>query len=619
MSLIDKYRNYYLSSKFIFLIDLVLSVVSSYIVLLTLRLLVKNAVPIGTVGIYLLASFFATAAMMLLTSTAKIVIRHLTIRDLVPFGIASIGKAVAIGVVLLLTKGIGEWMITAIVVDTLLTFVFFLAVRIVMILVFDYSNNKMRDQAKHMRVLVYETSDKSVATIVRLQNSEHYKVEGFLHRSSKSDSKVLERLPIFNFDSREKLDKIFRARGVSAVLFARDIDAQKEESGLIADCHALGVKTLIVPSVDEFVEGKSLFRPREIKVEDLLGRDEIIISLDEIKANFEGKTVMVTGAAGSIGSELVRQLASFGVKKLVLFDNAETPMHNLRLELEDKFNGLDFVPIIGDVRQNQRLRFAFESHHPQVVFHAAAYKHVPLMEENPCEAVLVNVYGSRNVADMCLKYGVEKMVMISTDKAVNPTSVMGATKRVCEMIFQSRTDSKTNFCCTRFGNVLGSRGSVVPLFRRQIEAGGPVTITDKRITRYFMTIPEACQLVLQAGAMSRCGELYVLDMGQPVKILDLAEALIRLMGHEPYKDIDIVEIGLRPGEKLYEELHIQGEEFEKTENDLIFVERDKPKTRQEIAATLEMLHEASDQNDDAAAKHALEQAVPTFRGKEMTE
>jgi len=562
MSLIDKYRNYYLSSKFIFLIDLVLSVASSYIVLLTLRLLVKNAFPIGTVGIYLLASLFATAAMMILTSTAKIVIRHLTIRDLVPFAIASIGKAVVIGLILWLTKGIGEWMITAIVVDALLTFVFFLAVRIVMILVFDYSNSKMRDQAKHMRVLVYETSDKSVATIVRLQNSEHYKVEGFLHRSSKPDSKVLERLPIFNFDSRDKLDKIFRAHGVSAVLFARDTDAQKEENGLIADCHALGVKTLIVPSVDEFVEGKSLFRPREIKVEDLLGRDEIIISLDEIKANFEGKTVMVTGAAGSIGSELVRQLASFGVKKLVLFDNAETPMHYLRLELEDKFNGLDFVPIIGDVRQNQRLKFAFESHHPQVVFHAAAYKHVPLMEENPCEAVLVNVYGSRNVADMCLKYGVEKMVMISTDKAVNPTNVMGCTKRLAEIYVQSlglavekgEKEGVTKFVTTRFGNVLGSNGSVIPRFRQQIEAGGPVTVTHPDINRFCMTIPEACRLVMEAATKSTGNQIFVFDMGEPVKIDDLARRMIVLEGLVPDKDIMIEYTGLRPGEKLYEEV-----------------------------------------------------------------
>ncbi|MBQ8698319.1 MAG: polysaccharide biosynthesis protein, partial [Schwartzia sp.] len=225
-----------------------------------------------------------------------------------------------------------------------------------------------------------------------------------------------------------------------------------------------------------------------------------------------------------------------------------------------------------------------------------------------------NVFGTLNVADCCEKYGVEKAVMISTDKAVNPTSVMGATKRVCEMIFQSRVDSKTNFSCTRFGNVLGSHGSVVPLFKRQIEAGGPVTITDKRITRYFMTIPEACQLVLQAGALSRSGELYVLDMGKPVKILDLAEALVRLMGHEPYVDIDIVEVGLRPGEKLYEELHIQGEEFGKTENEMIFVERDEPKSRAVIAEKLAILQKAVAHNDDTEAKQALKQTVPSFSG-----
>ena len=371
------------------------------------------------------------------------------------------------------------------------------------------------------------------------------------------------------------------------------------------------------PSVEDFKN--EVRRLRAFDIEDLLFRKPRYVMGGEIEAYYRGKTVLVTGGGGSIGSELARQLAGMQPKRLVLLDVYENAAYDIQQELKNSYGGnLDLAVEIISICDAGQLDHAFRKIRPDVVFHAAAHKHVPLLEKNVVEAVKNNIFGTLNVVDCCEKYEVEKAVMISTDKAVNPTSVMGATKRVCEMIFQSRTDSKTNFCCTRFGNVLGSRGSVVPLFRRQIEAGGPVTITDKRITRYFMTIPEACQLVLQAGAMSRRGELYVLDMGKPVKILDLAEALIRLMGHEPYKDIDIVEIGLRPGEKLYEELHIQGEEFEKTENDLIFVERDKPKTRQEIAATLEMLHEAANQNDDATAKHALKKAVPTFSGEEMT-
>ena len=271
---------------------------------------------------------------------------------------------------------------------------------------------------------------------------------------------------------------------------------------------------------------------------------------------------MVTGAAGSIGSELVRQLASFGVSKIILYDNAETPMHNLRLELDDKFKGLDYVPVIGDVRQKPRLEKVFTEFHPEVVFHAAAYKHVPLMEENPCEAVLVNVFGSRNVADMCLKYGVEKMVMISTDKAVNPTNIMGCTKRLAEIYVQSlglaveRGEKKgtTKFVTTRFGNVLGSNGSVIPRFREQIAKGGPVTVTHPDINRFFMTIPEACRLVMEAATKSTGNQIFVFDMGKPVKIDDLARRMIVLEGLVPDKDIKIEYTGLRPGEKLYEEV-----------------------------------------------------------------
>ncbi len=367
------------------------------------------------------------------------------------------------------------------------------------------------------------------------------------------------------------------------------------------------------PSVEDFK--KDARRLRAFDIEDLLFRKPRYLMESQVENYYRGKTVLVTGGGGSIGSEIARQLAAMNPKRLVLLDVYENATYDIQQELRSGYGGnLNLAVEILSICDRGQLDKAFQRIRPDIVFHAAAHKHVPLLEKNVVEAVKNNVFGTLNVADCCEKYDVEKAVMISTDKAVNPTSVMGATKRVCEMIFQSRIDSKTNFCCTRFGNVLGSRGSVVPLFRKQIEAGGPVTLTDKRITRYFMTIPEACQLVLQAGALSKSGELYVLDMGEPIKILDLAEALIRLMGHEPYKDIDIVEIGLRPGEKLYEELHIQGESCEKTENDLIFVEKDTPKTRAEIAEKLAVLQAAVEQNDEIEAKQALKTTVPSFTG-----
>ncbi len=299
--------------------------------------------------------------------------------------------------------------------------------------------------------------------------------------------------------------------------------------------------------------------------------------MKEIVANFKDKVVLVTGAAGSIGSELCRQLVKFGIRRLILFDNAETPLHNLRLEFEDEHSDLHFVPVIGDVRIPTRLDYVFRTYHPQVVFHAAAYKHVPLMEENPCEAVLVNVAGSRNVADKCIEYGVESMVMISTDKAVNPTNIMGCTKRLAEIYIQSLglavekgvVKGCTKFVTTRFGNVLGSNGSVIPRFREQIAAGGPVTVTDPEIERFFMTIPEACRLVMEAATISSGNQIFVFDMGEPVKIVHLAEQMIHLAGFEVGKDIRIEYVGLRPGEKLYEEVLASKENTLPTSHDRI--------------------------------------------------
>ncbi len=558
-SLIQRFKNNYLSRGIIFLMDLIVSTLASVLVLFVVDIILGHfqISPVSEIRMklsYILLSVAASAIAFVVFRPFRIIIRRLSSKDLIDFAAASVLKGVLIIAVVLNVSNYFGTNILLVGIDVMTTFAALVFVRVLMILIWEHFNSRIQEKYQYKRVMVYGTTDKSVATIIRLQNSPHYKVVGFLDHGAAG--RTIEGLPVFNALIDKDREKILTANRIDAVLFPTEQDAQAEENRLIRFCTARNIQCLIIPSVDEVIEGEPILRPREIKVEDLLGREEIKISLDAIQENFHGQTVLVTGAAGSIGSELCRQLAGFGVAKLVLFDNAETPMHNLRLELEDHFPELAFVPIIGDVRHPERLDFAFRTHRPQTVFHAAAYKHVPLMEENPCEAVLVNVYGTRNVAEKCLEYGVGTMVMISTDKAVNPTSVMGCTKRLAEIYVQSLglSTNATRFVTTRFGNVLGSNGSVIPRFKEQIAKGGPVTVTHPEINRFFMTIPEACRLVMEAATMSQGNQIFAFDMGTPVKIADLAKRMIRLAGFEPDKDIKIEYTGLRPGEKLYEEV-----------------------------------------------------------------
>ena len=355
----------------------------------------------------------------------------------------------------------------------------------------------------------------------------------------------------------------------------------------------------------------------DFNIEDLLFRNTNQF-LDEKTMNwYRGKNVLITGGGGSIGSELARQIARCKPSRLVILDIYENGAYDIQQELKIRYGDeLNLRVEIANVCDKQKIEKIFSDHTPDIVLHAAAHKHVPLMERNVCEAVTNNVFGTLNVVEVCEKFHVKRFIMISTDKAVNPTNVMGATKRMCEMIVQSRKDSATSFSATRFGNVLGSNGSVIPLFKRQIANGGPVTLTDKRIVRYFMTIPEASQLVMTSGAMAKNGELYVLDMGKPVKILELAENMIRLSGLEPYKDINIVETGLRPGEKLYEELLIKSEDLDKTSNNMIFVERDHPINAGLIQKKLELLQKALKTQSNRMVKQALMEVVPTYHTPE---
>ena len=436
-----------------------------------------------------------------------------------------------------------------------------------------------------------------------------YKPVCFVDANKEKVGRTISRIPVVNNETD------LNSYNVQEVVFALPNITNERRKELFDIYKGKGYKIKVYdyPSLEN-TDGRR--QMRDFAIEDLLYRNAVNVIDEKTAAWYRGKNVLITGGGGSIGSELARQIAKIGPSRLTLLDNYENGVYDIQQELKTRYPELNLRVEIVNICDRDGVERVLSVNTPDIVLHAAAHKHVPLMERNVMEAVKNNVFGTLNVVEACEKYGVKRFIMISTDKAVNPTNVMGATKRMCEMIVQSRKGDKTSFSATRFGNVLGSNGSVIPLFRRQIANGGPVTITDKRITRFFMTIPEASQLVMTSGAMAKNGELYVLDMGKPVKIYDLAEEMIRLSGLEPYKDIDIVETGLRPGEKLYEELLIKTEEMDKTENDLIFIERDKPLSEEEIQKKLAILKEALETGHNTAVKKALMKVVPTYRTPE---
>lgn len=569
----------FFNSKLVLAIDLFVSLSASICTLMFVKVMLSSVgLTVSFIMTWLGLSLVFSLLYFYFLKTYRTIIRHSTLKEFAKIVLASFLKSLTVVLLMLALPFADTYYAILAALDMCLTVVFLLMVRVAMIVAYDTLREKVISSRKRVNVMVYGVDDRSVATVTRLANSSHYNVVGYLNFGRRLRGQNINGIKIFYFEKKEDIRLFHERFFVDAILFAREEDVKKEVGRLMEYCQEANVKVLVAPNIDEVVDGKIMKSSiREVKIEDLLGRDEIKISMEEIVENFNGKIVMVTGAAGSIGSELCRQIASFGPRQLVLFDNGETPMHTLRLELEERFPHLDFVPVIGDVRQAPRLDFVFRTYRPQVVFHAAAYKHVPLMEENPCEAVRVNVAGSRNVADKCIEYDVEKMVMISTDKAVNPTNIMGCTKRLAEIYVQAlglavergEVKGRTRFVTTRFGNVLGSNGSVIPRFREQIAKGGPVTVTHPEITRFFMTIPEACRLVMEAATMSTGNQIFVFDMGESVKIDTLARKMITLAGFVPDKDIMVEYTGLRPGEKLYEEVLSNSENTDPTSHDRI--------------------------------------------------
>ncbi|MFV0516081.1 MAG: polysaccharide biosynthesis protein [Aminipila sp.] len=425
------------------------------------------------------------------------------------------------------------------------------------------------------------------------------------------------------YGGRTEIKHAVRKYGVDEIIIAIPSATKKSIQAIVDECKRTRCKIKILPSLIDLINDKvSVSKLRDVDIEDFLGREPVHVNLREITGYIEGKIVMVTGGGGSIGSELCRQIAKFRPRRLIAVDIYENSVFELANELKETYNALEFEVVIASVRDKRRMTEVFEKYKPHVIFHAAAHKHVPLMENNPKEAIINNILGTKNMIDLAEAFATEKFVMISTDKAVNPTNVMGATKRIGEMILQYKSKSaRTTFAAVRFGNVLGSNGSVIPIFRKQIEKGGPVTVTHQDITRYFMTIPEAVELVIQTGAMAQGGEIFILDMGEPVKILDLAENVIRLSGYVPYVDIEIAITGLRPGEKLYEELLLDEEGIEKTAHDKIYVGHPLPASPM-LKEMLECVEPEINVEDeikkvmdmtDAEVKKWLQNIVPNYR------
>jgi FlaA1/EpsC-like NDP-sugar epimerase len=444
---------------------------------------------------------------------------------------------------------------SVLIIEFLVSFVFMIGSRFFIKLLYLES---IKSPDVEARILIYGAGISGLITKRTIEKDRRmqYQLVGFLDDNKKLSGSRLEGLPISH---SSKLENIIKEEGVTNLIIAiqqPDVDNRQK---VVDTCLKNKVNVQKVPNPKSWINGEfSAKQIAKVNIDELLGRKAITLDVQKIESQLKEKCILVTGAAGSIGSGLVRQLSGFQQKKIILLDQAESPLYDLQQELIGL--SVHFEVVIADISNLDRMRRVFEHFNPQIVFHAAAYKHVPLMEGNPSEAVLTNVKGTKNLVDLSVAFQVEKFVMISTDKAVNPTNVMGASKRIAEIYTQLANDkSSTKFITTRFGNVLGSNGSVIPLFQRQIEQGGPVTVTDERVTRYFMTIPEACQLVLEAGAMGDGGEIFVFDMGESVKILDLAKKMILLSGLELGKDIEIKVTGLRPGEKLYEELLAQAE------------------------------------------------------------
>jgi FlaA1/EpsC-like NDP-sugar epimerase len=548
-------------------------------------------------------------------------IRHTTIRDTYKIILTNFSALAVLSLVTFLSRK-NEWSflfnipISILLIHcgavTILLFLF----RVFVKLFYEFASSSSHDRKN---VLIYGSGEMGILVkrLIEGDPKNLYRLKGFIDDDKKIQGKNLDGYPVY---SRQVLTKDFiEDEDVKVFIIAINNIAPAKKKEVIESMIQFGCDILDTPSFDTWMNGHlEVKNLKKVKFEDLLGRDPITLDLEKIQEGLIGKTILVTGGAGSIGSEIARQLTRFNTRQLIIVDQAETPSFYLGEELKSKLPDCNFRIVIGDVTRQEYMEEIFRKYKPEIVFHAAAYKHVPMMELHPHEAFRVNVGGTKIISDLAIKYKVEKFVMISSDKAVNPTNVMGATKKICELLVYSqskRKGIKTQFITTRFGNVLGSNGSVIPLFNKQIADGGPVTITHPDITRFFMTIPEACQLVLEAGFMGNGGEIYVFDMGEPVKVLDVAINLIRLSGLEPHKDIKIKVVGLRPGEKLYEELFSADEPMIHTHHSKINIAQVALYDFETIRSRIDMILNSLSKISDTKVIEEMQEIVPGYKSK----
>lgn len=612
----------FLSKYIIWTSDVLLSVLSTSFSFLFYHYLMKVDTDLQKVFFVLFISFAASTFSTWICKTHQGIIRHSSLVELV-----RIIYAMSIKALLLLTVAyiyldyVGLFVYTLIISDWIMSVFLLMLVR-VLIVNFYYNLIEKLSGKENSIALIYEVSEASISLAAYLSKAlnSKYSLKGFITRDSSYKGNRIAGYPVFYIPS----DFDFEAHSnngfdVDTLLFVNGEDLHKDEK-LIEHCLRNNINIRIAPLVEDKDNISKRIQMREVQIEDLLERDEIKIDSETISREISGKVVMVTGGAGSIGSELCRQLCSFHPKLLVLFDFSETAVYNIDMELCNTYPDCHIVSVIGNVRDAKRVESQIQFYKPNIIFHAAAYKHVPIMEAYPCEAVRTNIMGTRILADTAVKYGVEKFIMISTDKAVRPSNVMGATKHIAENYVQSlgnaikagKIKGSTCFITTRFGNVLGSNGSVIPLFRKQILEGGPVTVTHPDIIRYFMTIPEACRLVLEASFLGKGNDIFIFNMGAPVKIDDMARKMIRLSGYIPDKDIKIVYSGLRPGEKLYEELLYNEEDVLPTSNKEIFRAKSINTDYEKLVSQIDELVAIAETDDKSETVRHMKMIAPEF-------